>query len=83
LDTTRSVVDFHRQWFNDPNWIMEPEVVKIMEGDQQATALIRYEYRDRLEGRPRSAWLLLVFQLENGTWRLIHDQNTRIDPPED
>lgn len=83
LDTTAAVVEFHRQWFADSAWVMEPEVIKIIEGSDQSTALIRYQYRDDPEGDPRSAWLVLVFQIENGQWRLIHDQNTRISPAED
>lgn len=80
LDSTQAVVDFHREWFSDPKWVMEPEVVKTIEGTDQSTALVRYQYRDTPDGQPRSAWLVLVFTLEDGQWRLVHDQNTRIEP---
>ncbi len=78
IDTTEGVFDFHREWFDDPNWVMEPEVVKVMEGEDMAVALLKYDYRDAPDGAPRSSWLVLVFQLEDGAWRLVHDQNTRI-----
>lgn len=82
IDSTEGVVNFHREWFGDANWVMEPEVIKTIEGSDQSTALLRYQYRDTPDGEPRSAWLLLVFQLEDGQWRLVHDQNTRIVPSE-
>ena len=79
LPSTKDVVAFHSEWFQDKDWIMEPDVVKVIEGSDKATALIKYAYRDHAEGPPRSSWLVLVFALEDGEWRLVHDQNTRID----
>jgi ketosteroid isomerase-like protein len=78
IEGRTAVMDFHKEWFADPNWQMEPEVVEIIEGADQSTALIRYVSRDTPEGAPRSTGLVLVFQLENGSWRLVHDQTTRI-----
>ena len=79
IPTTKEVVEFHTDWFKDKDWIMEPEVVKVIEGKDMATALTKYQFRDNKDGKPRSAWLVLVFALEDGEWRLVHDQNTRID----
>ena len=78
IETTEGVLTFHEEWFGDPNWRMAPEVVKIMEGEDMAAALLKYDYRDTPDGEPRSSWLVLVFKLEDGEWRLVHDQNTRI-----
>ncbi len=81
IETTEGVVAFHREWFADAGWRMEPEVVKVMEGEDMAAALLKYDYRDTPEGEPRSSWLILVFELEDGAWRLVHDQNTRLSAP--
>ncbi|HPE47891.1 MAG TPA: nuclear transport factor 2 family protein [Hyphomonas sp.] len=77
-----AVADFHKEWFGDSEWRMTPVVDKLIEGKDLSTALVRYDYRDTPDGAPRSAWLVLVFRLEDGAWRLVHDQNTRIEPPE-
>ena len=82
IDSTEAVVDFHRQWFEDAEWIMEPEIIKTIQGNDQATALLRYQYRDSADAEPRTSWLVLVFRLEDGQWRLVHDQNTRITAQE-
>jgi hypothetical protein len=29
--------------------------------------------------KPFSTWLLYVFRLEDGKWRIVHDQNTALD----
>ena len=79
LTTTSKVVDFHRDWFLDDNWVMEPEVVKIIEGEDMATAVLKYRYRDSPLENARMSWLVLVFRLEGSEWRLVHDQNTRIE----
>lgn len=78
IDTTEGVVAFHDEWFQDENWRWDGEVVKIMEGADMAAAFMKYDYRDTPDREPRSAWLTLIFKLEEGEWRLIHDQNTRI-----
>jgi len=80
LENTDAVVAFHREWFSDDQWRMDPAVVKTIEGADMATALIKYDYRDTPAGAPRSSWLALVFKIEGGEWRLVHDQNTRIEP---
>ncbi|MEQ8179887.1 MAG: nuclear transport factor 2 family protein [Amphiplicatus sp.] len=81
LTTRQAAVDLHRDWFADPNWVWEGETVHKIVGADMALALIKYDYRDTPEGAPRSAWLSLLFRLEDGEWRLVHDQNTRIDAP--
>ncbi len=78
LETTEQVLAFHEDWFGDPDWRMDPEIVKVIEGADMATALLKYDYRDTPDGAARTSWLVLVFKLEDGAWRLVHDQNTRI-----
>lgn len=73
--------DFHVEWFADDQWRFEPQVMRKVESAEMATVLLRYELRDVPEpgqGDPREAYLVLVFQLIDGSWQLVHDQNTRI-----
>ena len=79
LTTTAEVIDFHEAWFDNDEWSLEPEVVKTIVGKDVAIALIKYNYRDTPDTPARSSWLVLVFKLEDGEWRLVHDQNTRIE----
>ena len=79
LESTKAAIEFHREWFADKQWVFEPEVVNIIEHSNTVTALLRYDYRDEESGPPRSSWLVLVFALEENAWRLVHDQNTRIE----
>ncbi|GLQ19227.1 nuclear transport factor 2 family protein [Algimonas porphyrae] len=81
MSTRAAVVDFHTNWFADPDWRMEFDVIGTIVGDDMAVATLRTEYRDTPDGTPRAGILGLVFQLQNGSWRLIHDQNTRIVTP--
>lgn len=79
LRTRREVVDLHREWFAEDDWTWEPQVVERAVGEDLAHALVRYTYTDGA-GR-RESWLSLLFRLEDGSWRLFHDQNTRLTPP--
>lgn len=81
LMTRAEVIDFHKTWFADPNWVYEPTIIGTLISGNAAVATVRYTYRDTPDGAPRSAFLGLVFELQNGEWRLIHDQNTRIMEP--
>lgn len=78
LTTPEAAIELHKAWFADDNWLWHGEVVHKMVGTDMAFALMRYDYRDAPGEAPRTAWLNLVFRLEDGTWRLVHDQNTRI-----
>jgi ketosteroid isomerase-like protein len=76
LGTRREVLDLHREWFAEAGWTWEPEVVTTTVGTDLAYALVRYRYGDPAGSREN--WLSLVFRLEAGKWRLVHDQNTRV-----
>ena len=77
--TTADNIALHEQWFKDKNWIWEGSVVHKVVGDDVAMALIKYQYRATPEDKPVETWLTYVFQLEDGQWRIVHDQNTALD----
>lgn len=79
--TTRAqFLDFHRAWFADPCWTMTLELVTRWHGADYGYGLYRTAFDPDGAGpaAPRAAYLSLGFQLEDGEWRLVHDQNTRI-----
>lgn len=43
-----------------------------------AMALVKYQYRSKPGDAPIVMWLTYVFQLEEGQWRFVHDQNTAL-----
>lgn len=78
--TTRDeLVAIHEQWFKDPDWTWEGELVHQVVGSDVAMALIKYQYRARPTVEAFSTWLVYVFRLEGGEWRIVHDQNTAVD----
>lgn len=77
--TKEEVLAFHEDWFADPDWIMEAEVIKTYVSGNLAVATTKYKYRDTANGEPRSRVLGLVFELQDGEWRLVHDQNTALN----
>lgn len=84
LDTRQQYVDFHKEWFADDSWKFQGEIVDLIEAPGLGHALVRYRYdATNADGSPRSNinWLALTFALQQGQWRLVFDQNTRIAPP--
>lgn len=68
----------HKEWFADPGWKQEFEVINIIETPEMAVATIKYVYTEG-NGDVWNAFLGLVFQRINEQWVLVHDQNTRIE----
>lgn len=79
--TPAEIVAIHEGWFQDPDWIWEGSLVHQVVGEDMAMSLIRYEYRAKSEDAPVSTWLLYVWRIEEGEWRIVHDQNTSLDFP--
>ncbi|MBI5191429.1 MAG: nuclear transport factor 2 family protein [Nitrospirae bacterium] len=79
--TPAEIIAIHEEWFKDPNWIWDGSVVNKVVGEDMAMALVKYEYRSKAEDKPVSTWLIYVFQLQEGEWRIVHDQNTSLDYP--
>lgn len=79
--TPDEIIEIHRQWFNDPSWLWEGTVVHKVVGEDMAMAVVKYQYRSKPEDVPVVSWLTYVFQLEEGQWRIVHDQNTALDFP--
>ena len=86
IETRAEVMDFHRDWFADETWSMSFTPVRVIEGAELSTALYRTRFETTLEnGDPywSESYLALTFALEDGQWRLTHDQNTRIRTSQD
>lgn len=77
--TPAELIAIHEEWFKDPDWTWEGELVHKVVGSDVAMALIKYRYRARADAEPFSTWLVYVFRLEDGEWRIVHDQNTAVD----
>ncbi len=77
--TPAETIEIHKQWFKDPNWVWEGSVVHKIVGEDVAMALVKYQYRAKADDKPIATWLTYVFQLQEGEWRIVHDQNTALD----
>lgn len=78
IEGKEAVLDFHREWFADDQWRYDAEIIATEAGNNLASALVRYTYRDAPDGPPRQTWLALQFRHTQAGWQLYHDQNTRI-----
>jgi len=77
--TPEETIAIHEEWFKDPHWIWEGTLVHKVVGEDMAMALVKYDYRAKPEVTPFTTWLVYVFKLEDGEWKIVHDQNTALD----
>lgn len=81
VTTPAETLALHEEWFQDPNWSWEGEIIHQVVGSDLGFVLMKYQYRSTPEDTPSTTWLTLVFQrLPDGSWHLVHDQNTLITP---
>lgn len=76
-----AVVDFHREFFADPDWTQDLTERTTTVGEHTARALFEADYRDvDPAGEPvRTRYLVgLVFARAGGEWLLLHDQCTPV-----
>lgn len=79
--TKEEYLAFHREWFQATTWTMSFEPVWSSEAGDTAQVLFRTRYQDvGGDGAPidNRNFLLMTFQLQDGAWRLVTDQNTRV-----
>ncbi len=84
LSTTRAdYMSFHQGLFADPDWVMTFDPLHIQRLGDYGHALYRVTFDgDGAGPAPASpAYLSLGFQLQEGEWRVVHDQNTPIASP--
>lgn len=77
--TPQETIKIHEEWFKDMIWIWEGSVVHKVVGEDLAMALVKYQYRAKASDAPFTTWLTYVFQLQEGQWKIVHDQNTALD----
>lgn len=77
--TPSDAIALHEEWFKDKSWVWEGSVVHKVVGEDVAMALVKYHYRAKPEDQAIVTWLTYVFQLQDGQWRIVHDQNTAFD----
>ncbi len=81
---SEDLADYKKQmkaWLADPAWSWKTTLLHTRQGKDWGLALLKVHYQEKDEqGKIHSLDYLLnlVFQQEDGEWRLIHDQNTRI-----
>lgn len=83
FDTRQQYIDFHRQWFamQDEGKLELIEFVRFVESPGLGHVFLKYRYSFKdPAGATQSMvnWLALTFALEEGSWRLVFDQNTPV-----
>ena len=79
LTRPEDTVALHDFWFKDKAWSWKGTVAHKVVGEDMALAVIRYSYQHNENTPPFENWRTYVFQIQNGSWRIIHDQNTALD----
>ena len=79
--TPQQIIDIHAGWFKDTRWSWKGTVIHTVVGEDMAMAVVKYTYQATPEKPALESWLTYVFKLEDGQWKIVHDQNTALDFP--
>ena len=82
MDSREKFMDFHKKWFELKNWEWHGNILNTGYADSLGYAPVQYKfvlkdsvgsikYKDR-------DYLVLIFKNSKSGWKLVHDQNTRI-----
>jgi hypothetical protein len=74
-----NIVEMHRSWFSEKNWIWNGRHIRTMTFEDTAITVIKYEYISEPTGQTigENEFLLsLTWKCVGGDWFVIFDQNT-------
>jgi len=75
-----NVLNFHKDWFEDPDWRMDCQLLDAFTIGSAGYALLDVVYKDLdQDGNPYELkyYLSLLFAKVEGRWILLRDQNTK------
>jgi ketosteroid isomerase-like protein len=72
--STAEFLELHRAWFAMPGWTLHAKPVQFVESPQLCVAVFDLDYREA--GKRQESLLTLVFELREGRWLMVLDQNT-------
>jgi hypothetical protein len=82
LQSKINYIDFHKGWFNQPDWDWKYQILQKESSDSLGYVLVQYTFtqRDSLDSIrfTDEAYLILIFKNSIEGWQLVHDQNTRL-----
>jgi uncharacterized protein (TIGR02246 family) len=76
---TSDFLEAHRGWFAMEGWRLDVHPIHVHETFDTGIAVLRLDYREATPNQPevrQESILTLVFQLKDGKWRMVLDQNT-------
>ena len=78
--TKAAYLDFHRGFFGEKGWTLTFETLSEITSRDLGVITTRSIYRDTQDGKPivSHSVVTFTFRREDGRWKLIHDQNTRL-----
>lgn len=78
IDGREAYLEILEPWLTGGGFTVSEEVIDQRIGADLGYTLLRMTQLNEGEEEPTRYFLLLVFALEDGSWRLVHDQNTAI-----
>jgi len=79
MATIEDIKTMHQEWFAESGWTFEYKIIRKSETEEMAYALLDVDYYNLDEQNTRDYrpfFLVVVFEKENGEWKLTHDQCT-------
>lgn len=86
IDKVEGFMEYHKEWFADPNWTFETKVLNTEIGDTMGMAITEIVYREpERVGGPYFNRMIVSYDLKkiDGQWYIIKDHASSIEKSTD
>lgn len=86
IDGVDGFMDYHKEWFAQPNWTFETKILNSEVGRKIGMAVVEIIYREpEREGKPYFNKMIVSYDLKkfNGVWYVIKDQASSVEKSTD
>lgn len=86
INSVDGFMNYHEEWFKEPNWTFETKILNTEIGDKLGIAVTQIIYREpERDGKPYFNRMIVSYGLEklNGKWYIIKDHASSIEKSTD
>lgn len=86
INSAQNFIKYHDEWFQDPDWTFETEILNYEVGDPFGLATTQIIYREpEREGKPYFNRMIVTYGLEkiDGKWYIISDHASSVEKSTD
>ena len=86
IESVAGFIEFHQNWFAQPNWTFETQILNAEVGESMAMVVVQIIYREpERDGQPYFNRMIVSYDLKriDGNWYVIKDHASSVEKSTD